>query len=102
MKKIISLLLVAVILTAIIPFGTLNVSADYDYLFPVRYFTITYGYGYSSPDYGSWHTGIDIVSSEDNTVYAAYDGVVIKAANSCDHWNDYGVGACDHYISFSR
>ena len=74
-------------------------AADYNYLFPVKDGIIKYYYGYSS-SYGSDHTGIDIHSDGNDTIYAAKAGVVEKTADSCEHVS-YGK-ACEHYSTYGN
>ncbi len=81
--------------------GVLQVSAAYDYLFPVNNGgKIAYVYGYSAA-YGSFHVGIDIHASGDDTIYAAYSGVVGATANSCPHVSVYPT-KCEHYSTFGN
>ena len=99
-KSCISILLVAVMLLSIVPLAGLKASAAYDYLFPVNNGgAIAYIYGYSDA-YGGWHDGIDIHSSGDDTIYAAYDGVVGATADSC--WHVSCGYACEHYTTYGN
>lgn len=76
---------------------TTTKAVDYNFVFPVNNgVKIAYVYGYSDAYGDTFHTGIDIHDkNNDDTVYAAYSGVVDDTANSCDHWN-YGA-ACSHH-----
>lgn len=96
-KRVLSLILVMVMLLSMLP---ISVSAAYDYLFPVNNGgAIAYYYGYSA-SYGSWHGGIDIHATSDDTIYAAYDGVVGATANSCSHVScGY---KCAHYNTYGN
>lgn len=82
--------------------GVIPVSAAYDYLFPVNNGgKIAYKYGYSD-SYGSFHVGIDIhASAGDDTIYAAYSGVVGATADSCPHVSIYPT-KCEHYSTFGN
>lgn len=76
-------------------------AVDYTFCFPVNNGTqIAYVYGYSSA-YGGTHNGIDIHDKKgDDTIYAAYSGVVEATANKCGH---VSVGyACEHYNTFGN
>ena len=84
-----------------IPNGMISVSAAYNYLFPVNNGgSIAFGYGYSE-SYGGTHYGIDIHSSDDDTIYAACDGVVEATANSCPHVSIWPT-KCEHYNTFGN
>jgi len=82
--------------------GVIPASAAYDYLFPVNNGgVIGYAYGYSE-SYGSFHVGIDLHNrTGDDTVYAAYSGVVGATANSCPHVSIYPT-KCEHYSTFGN
>lgn len=87
-------------LTTITPIAS---AATYNYLFPVKNGKIAYGYGYP-PGYGGFHDALDIHASTDDTIYAAYSGVVTETGNLCWHV-DYGA-PCGHpygnYIRISQ
>ncbi|MDE5558965.1 MAG: peptidoglycan DD-metalloendopeptidase family protein [Ruminococcus sp.] len=75
-------------------------ATDYNFCFPVNNgCKIAYYQGYTS-EYGANHDGVDIHSKGDDTIYAAYSGVVDDVANSCDHIN-YGA-ACKHYKTYGN
>lgn len=77
----------------------ISASAAYSFLFPVENGRIAYYYGYSA-SYGANHTGIDIHSSGNDTIYAACDGVVEATANSCYHVScGY---QCEHYSTYGN
>ncbi len=101
MKKAVSLLLTVVLVFsvfAIVPMTTVS-AATYNCLFPVKGGRIAYGYGYSA-SYGAWHDGVDIHSGGNDTIYAAFDGVVGATANSCYHVScGY---ACEHYSTYGN
>ena len=74
-------------------------AATYNYYFPVKNGKLAYVYGYSEA-YGGTHNGIDIHSTGDDTIYAAYSGVVEATANSCTHVScGY---QCAHYATFGN
>lgn len=101
LKKYISLALSVAMLMLYFPMTKINVNAStYDYLFPVNNGgNIAYVYGYSE-SYGGYHYGIDIHSSGDDNIYAAYGGTVSAVANSCPHVScGY---ACDEYEDFGN
>ena len=97
-KRVVAVVLIVVMFFSICPIIS---SAAYDYLFPVNNGgKIAYVYGYSS-SYGSrFHSGIDIHSSGDDTIYAAYDGVVGATANSC--WHVSCGYQCEHYNTYGN
>ena len=75
-------------------------ATDYNFCFPVNNgCKIAYYQGYTS-EYGANHDGVDIHSKGDDTIYAAYSGVVDDVANKCDHVN-YGA-ACEHYTTYGN
>lgn len=102
MKKLIAVLVSVLLLGAMIPLGTVSVSAAYDFLFPVNNGgKIAYVYGYSA-SYGSvFHAGIDIHSSGDDTIYAAAAGTVVATANACPHVSIYPT-QCEHYNTYGN
>ncbi|MBQ7962523.1 MAG: peptidoglycan DD-metalloendopeptidase family protein [Clostridia bacterium] len=97
-KRVVAVVLIIVMFFSMCPIIS---SAAYDYLFPVNNGgKIAYVYGYSS-SYGSrFHSGIDIHSSGDDTIYAAYDGVVGATANSC--WHVSCGYQCEHYNTYGN
>ncbi len=100
-QKIFCLFVVAAIVISIVPYGNTNVkAATYNYLFPVNNGgKIAYVYG-NSAAYGGWHDGIDIHSSGDDTIYAAFSGTVGATANSCPHVScGY---KCEHYSTYGN
>ena len=80
-------------------------AVDYNFCFPVKNgCKIAFIYGYSA-SYGGTHSGIDIHASGDDTIYAAYDGVVKATANSCPHidWaKTHGKTDCGHLNTFGN
>ena len=100
-KKILSILLMfTIMVVSTISAIGLDVYAAYDYLFPVNNGgKIAYIYGYSDA-YGGWHDGVDIHSSGDDTIYAAYSGVVGAVADSC--WHVSCGYACEHYNTYGN
>ena len=102
MRKVLSMLLATLMLLTMIPLGAVSVSAaTYDFLFPINNGgKIAYVYGYSA-SYGGNHTGIDIHSNGDDTIYAASSGTVVATANSCPHISIYPT-KCEHYSTFGN
>lgn len=84
--------------TAISSF-VISTSAADALLYPVKDGRTAYAYGYSD-SYGGWHSGIDIHSTGDNTVYAAESGTVVGTANSC--WHVSCGYACQHYNTYGN
>lgn len=99
-NKLISLVLTLVITLSVVTIAPISASAaTYSFLFPVQNGNIAYYYGYSA-SYGGNHTGIDIHSRGDDTIYSASDGVVVATANSCYHIScGY---ACEHYNTYGN
>lgn len=101
MKKLLAILASVLLLATMIPMGAVSVSAAYDFLFPVNNGgKIAYVYGYSA-SYGGEHTGIDIHSNGDDTIYAAAPGKVVATANACPHVSIYPT-KCEHYNTFGN
>lgn len=101
MKKLLAILVSVLLLATMIPLGAVSVSAAYDFLFPVNNGgKIAYVYGYSA-SYGGEHTGIDIHSNGDDTIYAAASGKVVATANACPHISVYPT-KCEHYNTFGN
>ena len=98
-KYLLSVILVFVLVVSMLPVFIVEAEAvTYNWLFPVNNGSgkVEYVYGYSNKyDNGkTFHTGIDIHTSGDQVIYAAFSGTVTKAANSCGHVN-YGK-QCEH------
>lgn len=96
-KRTIAIIMLLIIIVCMFPIYS---SAAYDYIFPVNNGgKIAYVYG-NSASYGGWHGGIDIHSTGDDYIYAAYDGVVGATANSCTHVScGY---KCAHYNTYGN
>ncbi len=96
---VLSILMMLSLILSMPPMQALAV--DYNFIFPVNNgVKIAYYYGYTA-SYGGDHTGLDIHDKTgDDTIYAAYSGVVQATANSCPHV-DYGA-ACEHYNTFGN
>lgn len=75
-------------------------SAETTLLYPVEGGYTAYGYGYSN-SYGGWHSGLDIHSTGNDTIYAAESGTVVGTANSCWHVNCFSY-ACEHYNTYGN
>ena len=98
MKKRISLIVMALIMVvSIIPMFAIESEAatTYDFLWPVRGGNVS---GYFSNS----HDGIDIVSTGDDTIYAARAGRVFRVENVCQHINDYYQTECTHYRTYGN
>ena len=107
MRRILSLLLVmvmtATVMLWVVPPIEVSAATTYEFLFPVNNGgKIAYVYGYSSDyfDNTTFHYGIDIHSSGDQVIYAAFSGKVITVNNSCGHVN-YGKN-CGHDKGFGN
>ncbi len=66
---------------------TVNAATTYTVIFPVNNGCKIAYYQEYDPDYPD-HDGIDIHSSGDDTIYAAYAGTVVQIGNSCPHVNE--------------
>ena len=89
MKKWLAIVVSVLLLATMIPMGAVSVSAAYDFLFPVNNGgVIAYAYGYSASYGSSFHTGVDIHSYGDDTIYAAAGGTVVAVYNGCSHVSD--------------
>ncbi len=107
-KRIISLFLtvlfVLLTISCLQPAFQVDAATDYTFCFPVNNgVKIAYYQGYTE-DYGGTHTGIDIHSYGDDTIYAAYSGVVQQTYNKCPH-EDSGASGCgnqDHYNHYGN
>ena len=99
-KKLVSIVLAVLMLVSVIVIAPITANAaTYNFLFPVKNGKIAYYYG-NTASYGGWHDGIDIHSTGDDTIYAAYDGTVGATANSCTHVScGY---ACEHYKTYGN
>ena len=69
----------------------------YDFLFPANIGEVSIKRPYDS---SASHNGIDIVSTGDQLVYAAFSGTVTRISNSCNHVH-YNA-KCDHYSSWGN
>lgn len=103
-NRIISIITVFVLLLSVMSVMQYDIrvyaATDYNFCFPVNNgVKIAYYQGYTAA-YGADHDGIDIHSNGDDTIYAAYDGVVEDTANSCPHIN-YG-GKCAHWTTYGN
>ncbi len=99
-RKGLSIVLVVAILISLVPISSLYTKAAVYYLFPVQGGKLAYYYGYTE-SYGGYHNGIDIHSSGNDNIYAAYGGKVEAIANSCQHVNSYPNG-CEHTNTFGN
>lgn len=94
LKSSYSIFIALVLFVVLMPISDVkqqNVEAatTYNVLFPVNNgCKIAYYYGYTK-EYGGTHRGLDIHGSKDFTIYAAHDGKVTRAVNTCPH-TDYG------------
>lgn len=79
---------------------TVSAATDYTFCFPVNNGMKIAYYQQYDPDYLG-HTGVDIHSSGDDTIYAAYSGVVQQTNNSCPHVNS-GFAGCAHTNSYGN
>lgn len=69
-------------------------------IFPVSNgMRIAYFYG-NTAEYGGFHSGLDIHSSGDDSIYAASSGRVVSISNSCPHIN-YG-RKCSHWTTYGN
>lgn len=90
------ILTLAAIVTAFISTAVpADAAATYDFLWPVKDGKVS---GY----YSGSHDGIDIISSGDDTIYAARAGKVIWAPNNCWHQDDYYLTECTHYSTYGN
>ena len=97
-KRLISILMIAIMFVSIIPMATVRTEAatTYDWLLPVNNGgKIGYLYGYSQSYFNNtvFHRGIDLHSNGNATVYAAFSGTVYGVNNNCPHVN--GVNCTD-------
>ncbi len=76
LNKLISIIMSFVFFVSLVPqFLVSSEAARVEYLFPVKNGTLAYLFGNTST-YGGFHYGIDIHSTGDDTIYAAYSGYV--------------------------
>lgn len=69
-------------------------------VFPVNNgMKIAYYYGYTA-EYGGSHSGLDLHSTGNDSIYAAASGKVVAVANSCPHIS-YG-RKCAHWITYGN
>ena len=90
MRKMLAIIASVLLLATMIPLGAVSVSAAYEFLFPVNNGgVIAYAYGYSSAYFSGtrFHTGVDIHSYGDDTIYAAAGGTVVAVYNGCSHYS---------------
>ena len=104
-KKLLALVISLVLILSIVPIGILPASAETIYyrVFPVQNGKLAYYYGYSS-SYGGDHTGIDIHSTGNDTIYSACGGTVDRATDPCPHWDWYKTNSsdCGHFNTFGN
>ena len=108
MKKILSFLLVLIMtataMLVVVQPMKVEAATTYEFLFPVNNggVKIAYIYGKSAAyfDNTTFHYGIDIHSSTDQVIYAAFSGTVTKVNNACGHVN-YGQN-CGHDGGFGN
>ncbi len=83
-----------------------NGSSAYYHLFPVKDGILAYSYGYSDSYGSSFHTGIDIHATSDDTIYSACNGVVEQATDPCWHWAWAATHSwtedCGHFNTFGN
>ncbi len=83
-----------IMIVSMIPVSTIDAdaaTATYNFLWPVKNGKITPGRKYSSS-----HLGIDIVATNDNTIYSSVEGKVIRVFNSCPPEHEAVNGGCNH------
>ena len=90
MKKTLSLILVILMMvlsiTVFVPPVEAEAATTYDFLFPVNNGGVNIAFLYADPNYSATsdiHRGLDIYSSGDQTIYAAFSGKVTHIDNAC-------------------
>lgn len=103
LKRVLSLTLCLLMILTMMPIIQTQAATNFKPIWPTPNYKEIRAIEYYSS--GSKHGGIDIGTPTGTDVLAVADGTVIKSANNCGHYNNYGDscnGGCGNYVAIEH